>query len=229
MSLEIDSSSTNTSDTNTIDNTIDNNTIDNNTIDTNTIDYESYSMIKNVEIIALYCGATIFGKYVAETIKHDYYAKKFYDFIKNNEDNEDCDSYSDKDVNPETYEGRMTKPKFMDCIMTTKKFENFKKNLKNKGIFYDINKNHNNDNENKTKLSSVEIEESIKSIQYLSISLCNKNIKNEMLNFLKKNVSNNIFKNIISNSVEFKAIIDNTEKISTLFPEFKIKILPLFK
>jgi hypothetical protein len=45
-----------------------------------------------------------------------------------------------------------------------------------------------------------------------------------MLNFLKKNVSNNIFKNIISNSAEFKAIIDNTEKISTLFPEFKIKI-----
>jgi hypothetical protein len=215
MSLESESSSNNTSD---------NNTIDTNTTDTNTIDYESYSMIKNVEIIALYCGATIFGTYVAETIKHDYYAKKFYDFIKNNEDNEDCDSYSDKDVNPETYDGRMIKPKSMDCIMTTKKFENLKKNLKNKGIFYDTNKNHNHDNENKTKLSSVEIEESIKSIQYLTISLCNKNIKNEIINFLKKNVSNNIFKNIISNSAEFKAIIDNTEKISTLFPEFKIKI-----
>ena len=203
MSLEIESSSINT-------------------IDRNNIDYESYSMIKNVELIALYCGVTIFGNYVAETIKHDYYAKKFYEFIKNNEDNEDCDSYSDKDVNPETYEGRMTKPKSMDCIMSTKRFENFKKNLKNKGIFYDTNKNH--DHENKIKLSSIEIEESIKSIQYLTISLCNKNIKNEMLNFLKKNVSNNIFKNIISNSSEFKAIIDNTEKISTLFPEFKIKI-----
>jgi hypothetical protein len=212
MSLEIESSSTNGSDNSNI--------IEKN----NSIDYESYSMIKNVEIIALYCGATIFGTYVAETIKHDYYAKKFYEFIKNNEDNEDCDSYSDKDVNPETYKGRMTKPKSMDCIMSSKRFENFKKNLKNKGIFYDTTKNHNHCHQYKTKLSSIEIEESIKSIQYLSISLCNKNIKNEMLNFLKKNISNNIFKNIISETPEFKAIIDSAEKISTLFPEFKIKI-----
>ncbi len=185
----------------------------------NTIDYESYSMIKNVEITALSCGVTIFGKYVAQIIKHDFYAKKFYEATKDS-DNYDC--YSNKDINPETYEGRMTKPKSMNCIMNIRQFEIFKRDLRNKGIFYDVKKNDNT--EDKTKINWHIIEKSIKSIQYLSISLCNTEIKNEMIMFLKKNVSNNIFKNIIINTPEFKAIIDNTEKISTAFPDFEMKI-----
>ena len=182
-------------------------------------DFESYAMIKNVETTALSCGITIFGTYVADIIKHDYYAKKFYEATKNNED---YNSYSNKNVNPETYEGRMRKPKSMDCIMNIKQFENFKKDLRNKGIFYDIIKNQNQ--EDNTKIYWLVIEKTIKSIQYLSISLCNKNIKNEMLNFVKRNISNNIFKNMIINSDEFKNIIDSTEKISSSFAEFKIKI-----
>ena len=150
------------------------------------------------------------------------YGKIFNGVNGNNEDIEDRDFYSDKNVNPETYEGRMLKPKTMDCIMNTKKFENFKKNLKNKGIFYDTNKNHNI--EDKTELNWQSIEKSIKSIQFLSISLCNKNIKKEMLHFLKKNVSNNIFKNAFYNCTPH----NNNIELSGIKPKnniLRLKIL----
>jgi len=185
----------------------------------NNIDYEIYSMIKNTERVVLDCGGTIFGTYVGKVVLHDFNANKFFESIK---DDENYISYSDKNVNPETYEGRMTKPKYMDCIMNNKQFENFKKELKKKEIFYDL-LNNNNSNEKK-KISYPVLKESIKFIQYINISLGNKDIKNEIVNFLKKNISNNIFKNIISETPEFKAIIDSTEKISDLFPKFEIKI-----
>jgi hypothetical protein len=51
-----------------------------------------------------------------------------------------------------------------------------------------------------------------------------KDDKNEMVNFLKRNISNNIFKNIISETPEFRAIIDSTERLSNSFPEFEMKI-----
>jgi len=188
-------------------------------LNNNIIDYESYSMIKNVEKTALDCNVTIFGSYISEIIKHDFYAKKFYEFTK---ESENCEYYSDKNVNPETYDGRIRKPKSMNCIMNTKQLEIFKRELRNKGIFYDMQRNDNH--EDKTKLSWIVVEQCIKSIQYLNISLCNKNIKNEMMIFLKKNVSNNIFKNVIIETPEFKAIIDNAESISNSFPDFEMKI-----
>ena len=184
----------------------------------NNIDYETYSMIKNTEKVVLECGGTIFGTYVAKVVLHDFNANKFFELIK---DDENYISYSDKNVNPETYEGRMSKPKYMDCIMNTKQFENFKKELKKKGIFYDILNNNSNE---KKKISSPVFTQSIKSKQYINISFGNKDIKNEIINFLKRNISNNIFKNIISETPEFRAIIDSTENISNLLPEFKMKI-----
>jgi len=175
-------------------------------------------MIKNTEKVVLDCGGTIFGTYVAKVVLHDFNANKFFESIK---DDQKYISYSDKNVHPETYEGRMTKPKYMDCIMTTKQFENFKKELKKKEIFYIL--KNNNPNEKK-KICSPIFTQSIKSTQYINISFGNKNIKNEMVNFLKRNISNNIFKNIISETPEFKDIIENVQRISSLLPEFKMKI-----
>lgn len=186
----------------------------------NSIDYETYSMIKNTERIVLDCGGTIFGAYVGKVVLHDFNANKFFESIKDDE-NESSISYGNKNVNPETYEGRMTKPKYMDCIMTTKQFENLKKELKKRELFYTSKNNNSNE---KKKICSPALTQSIKSMQYLNISFGNKDIKNEMVNFLKKNISNNIFKNIISETAEFKAIIDSTERLSSSFPEFEMKI-----
>jgi hypothetical protein len=66
----------------------------------NNIDYEIYSMVKNTERVVLDCGGTIFGTYVGKVVLHDFNANKFFESIK---DDENYISYSDKNVNPETY------------------------------------------------------------------------------------------------------------------------------
>jgi hypothetical protein len=186
----------------------------------NKINYQTYKLIKNIESFILECGGTIFGEYICHLILHDNSANKFFSWRKEN--NEKYESYTDKTKNPETYNDRNIRPMAIDCIMNIEQFKQFNNILKSKNIFYENIEVLKEDDNLHLINSNI-----LNKLYVLHITLCKTNIKKSVVDFFKKNIENNTFKNNIVFTKEYESIIENIDKISSMFQKIKVNIFVL--
>lgn len=184
------------------------------------ISYQTYKLIKNIEEYVLDSGGVIFGEYISYLILHDNSANKFFSWRKENNEKYDC--YTDKTKHPETYIDRNIKPEKMDCIMNMEQFQKFMKILKNKNIFYE-----NIDNLGTSNNLHLINGKAIHKLYILHIKLCKNNIKKSIIDIFKKNIENNTFKNNIVHTQEYIDILENIDKITSMFQKIKLNIFVL--
>jgi hypothetical protein len=181
-------------------------------------------LIKTVEQIVINYGA-IYGEYNRQSIIQSYASIKFNDFRKENKIK--LNSFSDKDVHPETYEDRNMKIQKMDVIMSDESFDLFIAELDINKIFYDELLTIYDDDE-LSEIFNIDIIDNYSIAKYIKLKISlqknSRKVRDEILDIIKESAGNNLFNDVIDNSIELNSILDNCNKIFDNIPSFELNI-----
>jgi hypothetical protein len=175
-------------------------------------------LIKTVEQIVTNHGA-IYGEYNRQSIIQSYASIKFNEFRKENKIKLNC--FSDKDVHPETYEDRNMKIQKMDIIMLDDSFDTFIHELDENKIFYDELVNIYDEDE-LSEIFNIDIIDNYSIAKYIKLKISlqknSRKVRDEIIDLLKESAGNNLFNDVIDNSIELNSILDNCNKIFDNIP-----------
>lgn len=181
-------------------------------------------LIKTVEKIVINYGA-IYGEYNRQSIIQSYASIKFNEFRKENKIK--LNSFSNKDVHPETYEDRNMKIEKMDIIMSENSFDLFIHELDENKIFYDELLDICDEDE-LSQIFNINIYEDSSIIRYIKLKISlqktSRKVTDEILDIIKESAGNNLFNNAIDGSIELNSILENCNKIFDNIPSFELNI-----
>lgn len=181
-------------------------------------------LIKTVEQIVTNYGS-IYGEYNRQSIIQSYASIKFNEFRKENKIK--LNSFSDKDIHPETYEDRNMKIEKMDAIMTYESYSDFIIELHENKIFYDELVDIYDEDE-LSEIFNINIDEYFAISRYMKLKISlqknSRKVIDEILDIIKESAGNNLFNDVIDNSIELNNILDNCNKIFNNIPSFELNI-----